>query len=78
MGATLYSLVFGNVPFLATNVPAVYEKIKNDDIQFPEHIKISDELRDLIERMLDKDATKRINLPQIKVNTTFCFDEKNN
>lgn len=60
-------MVFGNVPFVANSVPAVYEKIKNDKIQFPEHIKISAELRDLIERMLDKDPSKRINLPQIKV-----------
>lgn len=59
--------MFGNVPFVASSVPAVYEKIKNDKIQFPEHIKISAELMDLLERMLDKDPSKRITLPQIKV-----------
>lgn len=68
MGATLYTLIFGQVPFLANNVPAVYEKIKHDDLKFPENITISQELRDLIEGMLDKAPAKRITLPQIKVN----------
>lgn len=67
LGATLYSLVFGNVPFVANNVPAVYEKIKNDRLIFPTDISISPELRDLITKMLEKDPTKRITLPQIKV-----------
>lgn len=67
LGATLYSLVFGNVPFLANNVPAVYEKIKNDRLTFPSDIQISPEARDLITKMLEKDPSKRITLPQIKV-----------
>ncbi|XP_062555997.1 calcium/calmodulin-dependent protein kinase kinase 1-like isoform X2 [Armigeres subalbatus] len=66
LGATLYSLVHGNVPFIATSVPGVYEKIKNDPLQFPPTSTISPELRDLIETMLDKDPQLRITLPQIK------------
>lgn len=67
LGATLYALVYGNVPFMANNVPAVYEKIKNDVLHFPATIAISSELRDLIEGMLEKDPNKRLTLPQIKV-----------
>ncbi|XP_055644416.1 probable serine/threonine-protein kinase mkcB isoform X2 [Toxorhynchites rutilus septentrionalis] len=66
LGATLYSLVHGKVPFIATSVPGVYEKIKNDPLQFPPTSPISPELRDLIETMLDKDPQLRITLPQIK------------
>ncbi|XP_058822192.1 uncharacterized protein LOC131683853 isoform X2 [Topomyia yanbarensis] len=66
LGATLYALVHGNVPFIATSVPGVYEKIKNEPLQFPATSTISPELRDLIETMLDKDPQLRITLPQIK------------
>uniref|UniRef100_A0A182PCQ9 calcium/calmodulin-dependent protein kinase n=1 Tax=Anopheles epiroticus TaxID=199890 RepID=A0A182PCQ9_9DIPT len=67
LGATLYSLVIGNVPFIATSVPGVYEKIKNDPLEFPaDAVSISEELRDLICRMLNKDPLQRITLPQIK------------
>ncbi|XP_053673600.1 uncharacterized protein LOC128723855 [Anopheles nili] len=66
LGATLFSLVHGNVPFIATSVPGVYEKIKNDPLEYPATSDISEELRDLIGRMLDKDPQQRITLPQIK------------
>ncbi|XP_055614147.1 serine/threonine-protein kinase max-2 [Uranotaenia lowii] len=66
LGATLYSVVHGNVPFIATSVPGLYEKIKNDPLEFPPTSNISPELRDLIETMLDKDPQLRITLPQIK------------
>lgn len=72
LGATLYALIFGNVPFLASNVPAVYEKIKHDQLMFPENVSISTELRELIETMLDKVPAQRITLPQIKV-IFFCL-----
>ncbi|XP_058450838.1 uncharacterized protein LOC131430134 isoform X1 [Malaya genurostris] len=66
LGATLYALVHGNVPFIAVSVPGVYEKIKNEPLQFPPTSTISQELRDLITGMLDKDPQLRMTLPQIK------------
>lgn len=67
LGVTLYCLVYGNVPFLASSVPAVYEKIKNDEVVFPNHPYISDELKHLILNLLAKDPHQRITLSQIKV-----------
>lgn len=52
---------------MANNVPAVYEKIKNDRLHFPPDVAISQELRDLINQMLEKDPNKRITLPMMKV-----------
>ncbi|XP_037810416.1 calcium/calmodulin-dependent protein kinase kinase 1 isoform X3 [Lucilia sericata] len=66
LGATLYALVYGNVPFEAPSVPALYEKIKNEELSFPENPKTSVELRDCIQCMLKKDPADRITLPQLK------------
>ncbi|XP_055907274.1 calcium/calmodulin-dependent protein kinase kinase 1 isoform X3 [Eupeodes corollae] len=66
LGATLYSLLYGNVPFVASSVPFLYEKIKNEILVIPDKPKVSCELVDLIEKMLTKDPGKRITLPQIK------------
>ncbi|XP_058978805.1 calcium/calmodulin-dependent protein kinase kinase 1 isoform X2 [Musca domestica] len=67
LGATLYALVFGNVPFVADSVPVLYDKIKSSPLLFPESIKIPKELKDCIERMLTKDPQTRITLPQLKI-----------
>ncbi|XP_063697384.1 calcium/calmodulin-dependent protein kinase kinase 2 isoform X2 [Culicoides brevitarsis] len=66
LGATLFSLVYGNVPYSASSVIEVYEKIKSENIQFPPKPKISNDLKSLITEMLIKDPTHRITLPQIK------------
>lgn len=67
MGITLYSFVFGDIPWRNCNsIPVLYEIIKNNEITFPSGIKISDELRDLIMAMLIKDPEQRIDMEQIK------------
>lgn len=73
LGATLYALLFGTVPFLATNVPAVYEKIKYEELQFPNTPAICADLKDLLEQMLKKDPTQRITLLEIKVSALLNF-----
>ncbi|KAL3271129.1 hypothetical protein HHI36_021626 [Cryptolaemus montrouzieri] len=67
LGITLYSLVFGNVPFYDDNLMGLYAKIRNDNVKFPENLQVSPLLKDLIEKMLVKDPKQRITLPEIKV-----------
>lgn len=71
VGATLYSLIFGNVPFPAHSVFAVYEKIRNDELQFPLKPVISVDLKDLMVSILSKNPEERLTLPQIKVRDIF-------
>jgi len=71
LGATLFSLVYGNVPFVANSIPILYEKIKNEKVIFPESSKISGYMQDCIIQMLEKNAAKRITLPQLKVHIIF-------
>ncbi|EDW63206.2 calcium/calmodulin-dependent protein kinase kinase 1 isoform X1 [Drosophila virilis] len=69
LGATLYSLIFGNVPFIANSIPMLYEKIRNEDVVFPGTPEISSDLRNCILLMLKKDPAKRITLPQLKISS---------
>ncbi|XP_017849077.1 calcium/calmodulin-dependent protein kinase kinase 1 [Drosophila busckii] len=68
LGATLYSLIYGNVPFVANSIPLLYEKIQNEPVVFPATHEISEELRYCVLQMLEKDASRRITLPQLKMN----------
>ncbi|XP_022233257.2 calcium/calmodulin-dependent protein kinase kinase 1 isoform X2 [Drosophila obscura] len=68
LGATLYSLIFGNVPFLADSVPLLYERIQKDPVVFPQKLTVSSNLKRCILHMLEKDATQRITVPELKIN----------
>uniref|UniRef100_A0A3P9NTI9 calcium/calmodulin-dependent protein kinase n=1 Tax=Poecilia reticulata TaxID=8081 RepID=A0A3P9NTI9_POERE len=67
MGITLYCFVFGECPFYDEYIYSLHNKIKNKPVEFPETPSISNELRDLIERMLDKNPATRITIPEIKL-----------
>ncbi|XP_023213988.1 calcium/calmodulin-dependent protein kinase kinase 1-like, partial [Centruroides sculpturatus] len=67
MGVTLYSFVYGQVPFHDDNILNLYNKIKNDPLKFPDKPAVSDNLKDLLKRMLEKEPEKRIKLSEIKV-----------
>jgi [calcium/calmodulin-dependent protein kinase] kinase len=67
MGVTLYAFVYGKIPFRDDNVMALYSKIQHDPVVFPEQRSISEDLKDLISRMLHKDPSQRLTLPEVKV-----------
>uniref|UniRef100_A0A3P9L5H5 calcium/calmodulin-dependent protein kinase n=1 Tax=Oryzias latipes TaxID=8090 RepID=A0A3P9L5H5_ORYLA len=67
MGVTLYCFVFGKCPFIDEYILALHNKIKTKPVDFPETPEISEALRTLILRMLDKNPDTRITIPEIKV-----------
>uniref|UniRef100_A0AAQ5YBD1 calcium/calmodulin-dependent protein kinase n=1 Tax=Amphiprion ocellaris TaxID=80972 RepID=A0AAQ5YBD1_AMPOC len=67
MGVTLYCFVFGMCPFYDEYIVSLHNKIKNKPVEFPEMPSISEELKELIERMLDKNPETRITIPEIKI-----------
>jgi [calcium/calmodulin-dependent protein kinase] kinase len=67
MGVTLYAFVYGQIPFRDDNVMALYSKIQNDPVVFREQPPISEDLKDLMSRMLHKDPSQRLTLPEVKV-----------
>uniref|UniRef100_A0AAR2LGJ5 Protein kinase domain-containing protein n=1 Tax=Pygocentrus nattereri TaxID=42514 RepID=A0AAR2LGJ5_PYGNA len=67
MGVTLFCFVFGKCPFVDDYILALYEKIRNMPAIFPDMPLISEELRELITRMLDKVPETRITISEIKL-----------
>lgn len=67
MGVTLYAFVYGKLPFHDDNIVVLYDKIRSNPLSFPPVPFASDDLKDLISLMLEKDPSKRITLPDIKV-----------
>lgn len=61
-------MVYGDVPFTASSIPAVYEKIKNEEPVFNPKPVISSNLKDLLLAILRKCPQSRISLQSIKVN----------
>ncbi|XP_071316495.1 calcium/calmodulin-dependent protein kinase kinase 1 isoform X1 [Trachinotus anak] len=67
MGVTLYCFVFGKCPFIDEYILALHNKIRTKPVDFSETPNISEELRTLILRMLDKNPDTRITIPEIKL-----------
>ena len=65
LGVIIYTLIIGKPPFETTDVKATYRRIKQISYSFPEHISISDAARDLIQRILCGDPSRRPNLDEI-------------
>ncbi|KAL8846439.1 MAG: hypothetical protein Q9221_008464 [Calogaya cf. arnoldii] len=66
MGVTLYSLRFGRIPFERPGVLQLYECIRNDPLNISGGPECSDSFKDLITRLLEKDAKKRITMEGLR------------
>jgi [calcium/calmodulin-dependent protein kinase] kinase len=67
MGMTLYCFVYGKVAYESKNLLELYDMIKNKPVPYPEDREVSQDLRDLFERLLEKDPKKRIKIPELKM-----------
>ncbi|KAJ4309875.1 hypothetical protein N0V94_008721, partial [Neodidymelliopsis sp. IMI 364377] len=64
MGCTLYCLLFGRIPFEKHGMIELYQAIRMDPVQFDSPC--SDELKDLLLQLLEKDPKKRIKMEQLR------------
>ncbi|XP_051969509.1 calcium/calmodulin-dependent protein kinase kinase 1-like isoform X1 [Xyrauchen texanus] len=74
MGVTLYCFVYGKCPFIDEYILALHNKIKSKPVEFPEMPAVSQGLKDLILRMLDKAPDTRITIPEIKADPWVTHD----
>ncbi|CAO3612882.1 unnamed protein product [Mucor fragilis] len=64
MGVTLYCLVHGRVPFSNESLLSLHEMILNDPVQYSKNL--SENLIDLLQKLLEKDPSKRIRMQDIR------------
>ncbi|XP_062844684.1 calcium/calmodulin-dependent protein kinase kinase 1 [Trichomycterus rosablanca] len=74
MGVTLYCFVYGKCPFIDEYILALHNKIRIKPVEFPETPPISEGLKNLIIRMLDKNPDNRITIPEIKLDPWVTQD----
>lgn len=76
IGVTLYCFVIGRCPFEDDFPLSLHKKIMNDPVKFPEKPVVSEKLKDLILKMLDKNPETRITLPEVKEHPWVTRDGK--
>lgn len=67
IGVMLYCFVYGKCLFIDDFILVFYRKIKNEFVVFFEELEISEEFKDLILKMLDKNFEMRIGVLDIKL-----------
>ncbi|GBP20800.1 hypothetical protein EVAR_14526_1 [Eumeta japonica] len=67
LGVTLFAMVTGRVPWYAASAAELQRRIQNDPLVFPSKLQLSEPLKNLLVRMLDKDPAKRATVHEIKV-----------
>ena len=61
-GTLIYEMLFGIPPFFCENMEKMYELITKSDLRFPKKLKISDEAKDFLGRLLTKDQKERFGI----------------
>ena len=67
----MYSMLVGKPPFETTDVKTTYRRIKMIAYAFPEHIPLSAEAKDLIEKILVSDPLARPSITEIEEHPFF-------
>ena len=60
IGTCFYEMLFGKPPFTAKNIVELLQKIKKHPVEFPRNVYVSDEVKDILRKMLVFDPRKRI------------------
>lgn len=65
-GILLYRMLCGRAPFNGKTMKEVFDNILYSDLRFPSSVPVAPEAKDLISRLLTKDAAKRIQGPEVR------------
>lgn len=69
MGVTLYCLRFGRIPFEVDGVMEMYDAIRTNEVDYGSVEDEDPQFVDLMRRILEKDASKRVTMDELRVRT---------
>ena len=61
-GALIYEMLFGIPPFFSENVEKMYSLITNSELRFPKKFKVSEDAKDLLVKLLEKNQNERFGI----------------
>ena len=59
-GILLFEMIYGKSPFYMENINKMYELIKTSPVKFPKKINLSEEAKDIIQKLLEKSPKNRL------------------
>ena len=59
-GILLFEMLCGLPPFYVENLDKMYDMIKNNPVKFPKRISLSEDAKDIIKKLLEKNPKKRL------------------
>ena len=59
-GILLFEMLCGLPPFYVENLDKMYDLIKNSSVKFPKRINLSEDAKDVIRKLLEKNPKKRL------------------
>lgn len=71
LGVVLYTWIVGKPPFETADVKTTYRRIRDSIYSFPDRVRVSDEAKDLIKRMLQKNPDARPSLDEVAQHPFF-------
>ncbi|CAK8997796.1 unnamed protein product [Durusdinium trenchii] len=69
LGVIIYTMVFGRPPFETADVKTTYKRIRMNQYSFPDSVRVSCQVKELISRILQTDPLKRPSLEEILVSS---------
>ena len=59
-GILLFEMLCGIPPFYVENLDKMYDMIQNSSVKFPKRVNLSNEAKDVIQKLLEKNPKKRL------------------
>jgi len=73
LGVCLYYMLTDTFPFISNNYHELEEKVLFHNVIFPKKMNLSEDVKDLIKKMLRKDYNQRISIDEIR-NHSWLLD----